>query len=98
MARRCDATGKGVQYGNSVSHANNKSRRRFEPNVQVVSLWSEGLGKRVRLKVATSGLRTIEHRGGLDIFLKTTPLSKLTPDLKRLKKQLNEQGAAAAEA
>ena len=69
MARRCELTGKDVMTGNTVSHANNKARRRFLPNLVNVSLLSEALGRRVRLRISTSALRTVEHRGGLDKFL-----------------------------
>ena len=71
MARRCAITGKGVLTGNNVSHANNKTRRRFLPNLQDTSVMSDALGRPVRLRISTNGLRTIEHRGGLDAFLKT---------------------------
>ena len=70
MARRCAITGKGVLAGNNVSHANNKTRRRFLPNLQNVSVMSEALGRPVSLRVSTNGLRTIEHKGGIDAFLK----------------------------
>ena len=73
MAKRCIITGKGVQTGNNVSHANNKSRRRFMPNLQSVSLLSETLGTTVTLRISSRGLRTIEHNGGLDAFLLSTP-------------------------
>ena len=63
MSRRCDITGKGVLSGNNVSHANNKTRRRFLPNLQVTSLLSEALGQTVRLRLSTRAIRTIEHNG-----------------------------------
>ena len=66
MARRCDATGRGVQSGNNVSHANNKTRRRFLPNLHQVTLLSDTLRVRVRLRLTTNGLRTVEKRGGLE--------------------------------
>jgi large subunit ribosomal protein L28 len=69
MARRCTLTRKGVLTGNNVSHANNKTRRRFLPNIQSRRLFSEALGETVRLKIAASTLRTIEKRGGLDGYL-----------------------------
>jgi large subunit ribosomal protein L28 len=93
MARRCSVTGKGVMTGNNVSHANNKTRRRFLPNLQVTSLYSEALGQSVRLRVSTAALRTIEHKGGLDTFVRATPAEKLPRELRSLKKQL---AAAAA--
>ncbi len=69
MARRCELTGKAVMTGNNVSHANNKSRRRFLPNLKVVSLISDALERTVRLRISTNALRSVEHRGGLDAFL-----------------------------
>lgn len=88
MAKRCIITGKGVLTGNNVSHANNKSRRRFLPNLQAVSLLSETLGTTVTLRVSTRGLRSIEHNGGLDAYLTGTPNSKLSCEAKRLKKSI----------
>jgi large subunit ribosomal protein L28 len=90
MARRCAITGKGVLTGNNVSHANNKTRRRFLPNLQVTSVMSEALGKTVSLRISTNGLRTIEHKGGLDAFLKQVPSADLTPGLRRLKRQIEK--------
>ncbi|MCY4500373.1 MAG: 50S ribosomal protein L28 [Alphaproteobacteria bacterium] len=78
MSRRCAITGKGVMTGNNVSHANNKTRRRFLPNVQSRTLLSETLGESVRLRVSGHGLRTVEKNGGLDAFLLGRPDSKLT--------------------
>lgn len=95
MARRCSVTGKGVMAGNNVSHAHNKSRRRFLPNLQVSSLYSEELGRSVRMRVTTAALRTIEHKGGLDAFIRATPATKLPPELRSLKKQLSSVAAAA---
>src|SRR5215212_3539742 len=69
MARRCELTGKAVLTGNSVSHANNKSRRRFLPNLCNVTLMSEALERSVRLRITAHALRSVEHRGGLDAFL-----------------------------
>ena len=86
MAKRCEVTGKGVLTGNNVSHANNKTRRRFLPNLQETSLMSEALGRMVRLRLTTNGIRTIEFHGGLDAFLVRTPASKLGPKVAALKK------------
>ncbi|AEQ52923.1 50S ribosomal protein L28 [Pelagibacterium halotolerans] len=69
MARRCELTGKGVMTGNNVSHALNRTRRRFLPNLCDVTLISEALDRSVKLRVSASALRTVEHRGGLDAFL-----------------------------
>jgi large subunit ribosomal protein L28 len=88
MARRCPITGKGVLVGNNVSHANNRTKRRFLPNLQATSVMSEALGRRVRLRVSTSALRTIEHVGGLDAFLLQTSNALLTPELRQLKRQI----------
>ncbi len=86
MPRECDITGKKVMSGNNVSHANNKSRRTFAPNLQNASFLSEALKTKVRLRVSTSGLRTVEKNGGIDAFLKSTSNRKLTPTAQRLKK------------
>jgi large subunit ribosomal protein L28 len=88
MARRCTVTGKGVQSGNNVSHAKNRTRRRFLPNVQENRVYSEVLGRWVNLKVTTAGLRTVEHKGGLDAWLSSAAISKLNPELRRIKKQI----------
>ncbi len=88
MARRCSITGKGVMSGNNVSHANNKTRRRFLPNLQLTSVLSDALGQMVRLKVSARGLKTIEHNGGLDAFLLTTSDLKLPEEARRLKKRV----------
>lgn len=95
MARRCDLTGKTVQAGNNVSHANNKSRRRFLPNLQVTTLLSETLGA-VRLRLCTRAIRTIEHNGGLDAFLLSNNDSKLTTEGLSLKRRLERAQAKKA--
>ncbi len=94
MARRCGLTGKGVLTGNNVSHAHNKTRRRFLPNLQATSVMSETLGTMVRLRVSMHALRTIEHKGGLDAFLLDTRSIALTPELRRLKKRIQRAKAA----
>lgn len=94
MARRCAITGKGVLTGNNVSHANNKTRRRFLPNLQEVSVMSDALGKPVSLRVSTNGLRTIEHKGGIDAFLKQAKNAKLDVRLRRLKRQIEKAASA----
>lgn len=88
MSRRCDFTGKGVQTGNNVSHAKNRTRRRWLPNIQETALQSEALGKNVRVKLSTSAIRTIEHNGGMDAFLLKTADRKLGPSALKLKKQI----------
>lgn len=90
MARECDITGKRVMSGNNVSHANNKSRRTFAPNLQEASFVSESLGKTVRLRVSTQAIRTVEKNGGIDAFLKSTAGRKLTETGRRLKKQVEK--------
>ncbi len=95
MSKRCIITGKGVQTGNNVSHAHNKTRRRFLPNLQKVSLLSEALGENVRLRITTSAVRTIEKRGGLDAFLLGTPDRKLSDEARRLKRRVRKKAAAA---
>ena len=88
MARRCDITGTGVMSGNNVSHAHNKTRRRFLPNLQVASLLSEKLGRVFKLKVCTKTIRTIEHNGGLDAYLESTSNTKLTTEAKKIKRAI----------
>jgi large subunit ribosomal protein L28 len=90
MARRCVITGKGVLTGNNVSHANNKTRRRFLPNLQNFSVMSDALGSPVSLRVSANGLRTIEHQGGLDAFLKKARNETLSPELRRLKRRISK--------
>ena len=90
MSRRCQITGKGVLTGNNVSHANNRTRRRFLPNLQHASLMSDALGRTVRVRLAASALRTIEHRGGLDAFLLGTPDAKLSDEACRLKHRIQK--------
>ena len=88
MARRCAITGKGVQVGHNVSHANNKTKRRFLPNLQTTSVLSDALGQSVRLRISTNGIRTIERNGGIDAFLTATADRKLTPEARRLKRRV----------
>jgi large subunit ribosomal protein L28 len=85
MARVCEVTGKKPQFGNNVSHANNKKRRRWQPNLQVCSFPSETLGSLVSLRLTANGVRTVEHRGGIDSFLLTAKAKELTPETKKLK-------------
>ncbi|SNB62859.1 large subunit ribosomal protein L28 [Arboricoccus pini] len=95
MARRCALTGKGVLTGNNVSHANNKTRRRFLPNIQSRRLFSEALKQSFRLRIATSTLRTIEKQGGIDGFLLAAPEADLSPELVRVKRRIAEVHAKA---
>jgi large subunit ribosomal protein L28 len=87
MARRCPVTGKGVQVGHNVSHANNKTKRRFLPNLQNISVLSDVLGP-IRLRISAAAIRTIEHKGGMDAFLRNTPDRKLSPEIRRLKRRV----------
>lgn len=96
MARRCVVTGKGVQTGNNVSHAHNKTRRRWLPNLQDASLISEALGEVVKVRLSANGLRTIEHRGGIDAFLLGTAAVNLPQDLRRVKKRVEQAQAEQA--
>jgi len=96
MARRCEITGKGVQVGNHVSHANNKTKRRFMPNLQVTSLLSDALGQLVKLRLTVNAIRTIEHNGGLDAYLLSTPDAKLPADARRLKRRIEKAAERAA--
>lgn len=96
MARRCALTGKGVQTGNNVSHANNRTRRRFLPNLQETSVWSDGLQQAVRLKVSTYALRLIEKKGGIDGYLLATRDTKLPAEFRRLKRQVKKAAEARA--
>jgi len=98
MARRCTMTGVAIQYGNNVSHANNRTRRRFLPNLQHASLMSEALGTTVRLRLAVSALRTIEHRGGLDAFLLSSADADLPLEALRLKRRIERAKAKRAAA
>jgi large subunit ribosomal protein L28 len=94
MARRCAISGKGVQTGNNVSHANNKTRRRFLPNLQETALLSDALGHQVRLRLTVHAIRSIEHNGGLDAFLLGTPNAKLPAEARQLKKRIAKAQAA----
>ncbi len=96
MSRVCELTGKGRLVGNNVSHANNKTKRTFLPNLQNVTLLSDSLAKSVRLKVSTHGLRSVEHVGGLDNWLTKTRAEKLSPRAQKLKRELKKKAGAAA--
>ena len=88
MSRRCELTGKGPMTGNNVSHANNKTRRRFLPNLNEVTLQSEILGRGVKLRISAAALRTVDHRGGLDAFLAKARDSELSSNALRVKKEI----------
>jgi large subunit ribosomal protein L28 len=93
MSRRCEITGKGVLSGNNVSHANNKTRRRFLPNLQESSVLSDALGASVRLRLCTGAIRTIEHNGGIDAYLRGMRNSQLMPDVLALKRRIEKAQA-----
>ena len=88
MSKKCQLTGKSFLKGNKVSHANNKTKRKYIPNLQIVSLVSDKLKGKIKLKVATSALRTVEKKGGLDKYLIDTPSAKLPPMALKLKKRI----------
>ena len=96
MSRICELTGKGRMVGNNVSHANNKTKRTFLPNLQNVTLLSDSLEKGVKLRVSTHGLRTVEHNGGLDNWLVKTSDDKLSLRVRRLKREVVKKLAASA--
>jgi large subunit ribosomal protein L28 len=95
MSRICELTGKGRQVGHNVSHANNKTKRTFLPNLQNVTLISDSLEKSVRLRVSTHGLRSVEHNGGLDNWLVKTGDDKLSLRARRLKRDVVKKLATA---
>ncbi len=98
MSRICELTGKGRQVGHNVSHANNKTKRTFLPNLQNVTLMSDALGRGIKLRVSMNGLRSVEHVGGLDNWLAKVSDSKLSLKARRLKREIAKKSAAPAEA
>jgi large subunit ribosomal protein L28 len=96
MSRVCELTGKARQVGNNVSHANNKTKRTFLPNLQNVTLISDALGQSVKLRVSTHGLRSVEHVGGLDNWLLKTNDDKLSTKARKLKRDIAKKGSAEA--
>jgi large subunit ribosomal protein L28 len=96
MSRRCELTGKGLLVGNNVSHANNKTKRVYRPNLQVVSLASEALGNSYKLKISMNALRTLDHQGGLDPFLLKAKDGVLSVRALRLKRAIAKKLAKAA--
>ncbi|KAA2237102.1 50S ribosomal protein L28 [Salinarimonas soli] len=94
MSRRCELTGKAVQVGHLVSHSNRKTKRRFLPNLVNVTLQSDALGRRVRLRIAAASLRSVEHRGGLDAFLMKAKADELSTNALTLKRELEKKLAA----
>jgi large subunit ribosomal protein L28 len=96
MSRKCELSGKGPMVGNNVSHANNKTKRRFLPNLQDVTLESEALGRSFRLRISNHALRSVDHRGGLDAFLKKAKDEELSSDALAIKKEIAKLQAATA--
>jgi large subunit ribosomal protein L28 len=95
MSRICELTGKGRQVGHNVSHANNKTKRLFLPNLQNVTLLSDGLERSFKFRVSTNGLRSVEHVGGLDNWLTKVSDEKLSPRALRIKRDLAKKATAA---
>jgi len=95
MSRSCELTGKGVMSGNNVSHANNKTRRKFLPNLCNVTLISDALGQRFRMRISAAALRSVEHRGGLDAFLLKANDSELSMRARLLKRQIAKKTVEA---
>ena len=96
MARRCELPGKSVMSGNNVSHAHNKTRRRFLPNLCNVTLMSEKLGRQFSLRISANALRTVEHRGGLDAFLSKARDYELSDRALKIKRDLSKAEAVAS--
>lgn len=96
MSRRCELTGKGPMTGNNVSHAKNRTRRRFLPNLNDVTLQSETLGRGVKLRISAAALRTVDHRGGLDAFLAKAKDDELSDNALKIKKDIAKAQAASA--
>ena len=96
MSRICELTGKGRQVGHNVSHANNKTKRVFLPNLQNVTLLSEGLGRSFKFRVSTHGLRSVEHNGGLDNWLMKTGDNLLSDNARKIKKEVAKKLAEKA--
>jgi large subunit ribosomal protein L28 len=95
MARRCEFTGKGWLTGNNVSHANNKTKTRFLPNLCDVTLISDALGNSFKFRISAHALKSVEHRGGLDAFLLKAKTEELSTKARRLKKSISKKTEAA---
>ena len=95
MARRCELTGKGPMTGNNVSHAKNRTRRRFLPNLNDVTLQSEILRRGIKLRICAAALRTVDHRGGLDLFMAKAKDTELSGTALKVKKEISKAQAAA---
>jgi large subunit ribosomal protein L28 len=95
MSRVCELTGKGPMSGNTISHANNKSRRRFLPNLNEVTLISDVLGQSFKLRVTAAALRSVDHRGGLDAYLAKAKDDELSANAQKIKKDIAKAQASA---
>ncbi len=91
MSRRCELSGKALLVGHNVSHANNKTKRIYRPNLQVVSLASEILGNNYKLRISMSTLRTLDRAGGLDAYLLKADDGVLSPRALRLKRMIEKK-------
>ena len=98
MARVCELSGKAVMTGNNVSHAQNKTRRRYLPNLSNVTLISDVLGRRIRFRISAHALRSVEHNGGLDFYLLKTADAKLSLKARRIKRQIQKKEKTQAAA
>ena len=96
MSRRCELTGIGPMSGNNVSHAKNRTRRRFLPNLNDVTLQSETLGRGIKMRISAAALRTVDHRGGLDAFLAKSKDEELSTKVLKVKKEIAKAAIAAA--
>ena len=96
MSRRCELTGKGTQVGHNVSHANNKTKRIYRPNLQTIDLVSESLGNSYKLKISMNALRSVDRNGGLDPFILKCKDATLSPKALRLKRAIAKKVAATA--
>jgi len=96
MSRQCMITGKKQMVGNNVSHAKNRTKRVFLPNLQDTSIFSEILGRKIKMRVSANGLRTVDHKGGLDAYLMNTAPTKLDPALRPVKKEIEKVNARKA--
>ncbi len=96
MSRRCELTGKGPMSGNNVSHAKNRTRRRFLPNLNDVTLASDALGQSFKFKISAAALRTVDHRGGLDAFMAKAKDTELSDKALKVKKDIAKAAVVAA--
>ncbi|MFD0858569.1 50S ribosomal protein L28 [Roseovarius aquimarinus] len=96
MSRRCELTGKGPMVGNNSSHANNKTKRRYLPNLNDVTLQSEALNRGIKMRISAHALRSVDHRGGLDAYLAKAKDVELSPAVLKVKKEIAKALAASA--